>query len=295
VSKLTVSKINKIISEYSNYPMNKLIKLQIFYDQNKNNTVEVSVTNQDRKIMDKFAEFRHKAYAAYSIFDIENQAFDLLMNQKPHFPPRAPDAGNKLILDYVSDAKVFLDSTRNWIKKNVPDYFDEWDGIRKDLYSTSIAYRICYNLRNYVQHKMYVPINSVCVFSSDFVDYRLDIKNLMNDKQFLNKVELPEDYLKDSNNIYLKKYIAVYHNQIHYLYLLAVRKYFIAKSKKLKQWHDYFAKRKFPSKLYELTTTKNLLFTEGVAEYNLLDTHDTVKNFMDQLVKWGFVDLKDLV
>ncbi|EGF34831.1 hypothetical protein AAULH_13736 [Lactobacillus helveticus MTCC 5463] len=67
--------------------------------------------------MNEFAEFRHNAYAAYSIFDIEKQAFDLLINQKPKFPPEAPDISNKLILDYISDARVFIDSTTNWVKK----------------------------------------------------------------------------------------------------------------------------------------------------------------------------------
>lgn len=293
--KLTTSEIDKIISKYSNYPMDKFIRLNIFYDQNKDKPLKVSITNQDRKNMDDFTKFRHKGYAAYSIFDIENQAFHLLMKQKPEFPPRAPDTGNKLILDYVSDAKVFLDATKNWVKKNIPNYFDEWDNIRKNLYSTSVSYRICYNLRNYVQHKMYVPISSVVVFSSDKLDYKLDIGNLVDDNQFLNKVALPKDYFKDSNNVYLKKHIVIYHNQIHYLYLLAMRKYFIAKGKNIKCWHDYFAKREFPSRLYELITTKNMLLNEGVTEFSLLDTHDTIQEFMDQLVKWKFVDFKDFV
>ena len=55
-----------------------------------------------------------------------------------------------------------------------------------------------------------------------------------------------------------------------------MRKYFIAKGKKVKEWHDYFAKRKFPSKLYELVTTKMELFGTGKAQFDLLDTHDTV-------------------
>ena len=293
--KLTLSEIDDIISKYSDYPMNKTIRLHVFYDQNKDKPIKASVTDQDRKNMEVFAEFRHNAYAAYSIFDIEKQAFDLLMEQKPEFPSRAPDAGNKLILDYISDAKVFLDSTGNWVKKNIPGYFSQWDNIRKNLFSTSVSYRICYNLRNYVQHRMYVPITSVDVFPSNKVDYVLDIDSLLSDKQFLKKVELPDDYFKDRSHVYLKGHIVVYHNQIHYLYLLAMRKFFIAKSKKLKNLHDYFAKRKFPSKLYELVTTKTMLFSVGAAGFDLLDTHDTVKEFIDQLIKWGFVDFKDLV
>ena len=92
--KLTLSEIDDIISKYSDYPMNKTIRLHVFYDQNKDKQIKVSVTDQDRKNMKIFAEFRHNAYAAYSIFDIEKQAFDLLMNQKPEFPPKAPDISN---------------------------------------------------------------------------------------------------------------------------------------------------------------------------------------------------------
>lgn len=161
--------------------------MNIFYDQNKDKPIEISVTDQDRKNMNEFAEFRHNAYAAYSIFDIEKQAFDLLINQKPKFPPEAPDISNKLILDYISDARVFIDSTTNWVKKNIPDYFDKWDNIRKDLYSTSASYRICYHLRNYVLHKMYVPTKAISVFSSNKVDYMLDIDNLLDDSQFIIK------------------------------------------------------------------------------------------------------------
>ena len=293
--KLTLSEIDNIVSKYSDYPIDKLIRLNIFYDQNKDKPIKISVTDQDRKNMNEFAEFRHNAYAAYSIFDIEKQAFDLLINQKPEFPLKAPDISNKLILDYISDVRVFIDSTANWVKKNIPDYFDKWDNIRKDLYSTSASYGICYHLRNYVQHKMYVPTKAISVFSSNKVDYMLDIDNLLDDSQFISKGELPDDYFKDRSHVYLKGHVVEYHNQLHYLYLLAMRKYFIAKGKKVKEWHDYFAKRKFPSRLYELVTTKMELFGTGKAQFDLLDTHDTVSEFMDQLVKWGFVDFKDLV
>ena len=63
--KLTLSEIDDIISKYSDYPMNKTIRLHVFYDQNKDKPIKISVTNQDRKNMNEFAEFRHNAYAAY--------------------------------------------------------------------------------------------------------------------------------------------------------------------------------------------------------------------------------------
>ena len=105
--KLSLSEIDDIVAKYSGYPIDKLIRLNIFYDQNKDKSIKIFVTDQDRKNMNEFAEFRHNAYAAYLIFDIEKQAFDLLMNQKPEFSPKAPDISNKLILDYISDARVF--------------------------------------------------------------------------------------------------------------------------------------------------------------------------------------------
>lgn len=37
------------------------------------------------------------------------------------------------------------------------------------------------------------------------------------------------------------------------------------------------------------------LFGTGKVQFDLLDTHDTVAEFMDQLIKWGFIDFKDLV
>ena len=52
--KLTTSEIDKIISKYSNYPMDKFIRLNIFYDQNKDKPLKVSITNQDRMTLLNF-------------------------------------------------------------------------------------------------------------------------------------------------------------------------------------------------------------------------------------------------
>lgn len=42
--KLTLSEIDDIISKYSDYPIDKLIRLNIFYDQNKDKPIKISET-----------------------------------------------------------------------------------------------------------------------------------------------------------------------------------------------------------------------------------------------------------
>ena len=54
---------------------------------------------------------------------------------------------------------------------------------------------------------MYVPTEAVSVFSSNTVDYMLDIDNLLEDSQFVNKVKLPNDYFKDKSHMYLKGHV----------------------------------------------------------------------------------------
>ena len=54
--KLSLSEIDDIVAKYSGYPIDKLIRLNIFYDQNKDKSIKIFVTDQDRKNMNEFAE-----------------------------------------------------------------------------------------------------------------------------------------------------------------------------------------------------------------------------------------------
>lgn len=291
--KLTLEQVEEIISKYSDCPFDETINLNKYFDEKKDKPIRVKVTDEDRKKMNEFVHLRHNAYAAYAMFDIEDQSFHKLMKKKPAFPKEASDPANKLILDYLSDAKVFLDALEVWSEKHLPNYFQTWNNIRKNLYSTSVSYRICYNLRNFVQHQMLVPIKAVTVYSSNQEDYILDGDALVKDTQFIKNVGIDPEFLKDDRNLVLKKYISYYHSQIHYLYLLAMRKFFKQRCQELMELHNYFAKRNFPHRLYELITTKRQLIISGQASYYLLDTHDTISNFLTQLIKWGFVDYDD--
>lgn len=291
--KLPLDYVEKIISRYSDYPSDKMIYLNIYFDEKKNKPIKIDINDKDKEEMKKFAQLFHNAYAAYSIFDIENKSFHNLMDKKPSYHEITPSPANKLILDYFSDAKVFLDALENWTKDHLPTNFKNWNNIRKDLYSTSISYRICYNLRNYVQHHMLVPIKSVAVYSNNKEDYVLDGSALTKDSKFLRNTKIDSNFFKDDRNLRVRKHVLYYHRQIHYLFLLSMRKYFGAKCKELMDFHNYFARRNFPHRLYELVTTKKQIITTGTATYFLLDTHDTVSDFLTQLIKWGFVDYGD--
>lgn len=294
--KLSLKKREGLLVKYSDYPLKKVIRLNVYLDENLQEHSKITVNEEDRKVSKHFRELYHESFAAYSLFYVEKTSYEALMTKKPSFPIKenAPDKAIKLILDYISDARVFLNALENWVKKKLPEYAEEWEKVRKDFYSTSIAYRICYHLRNFVQHRMMIPINAVTIYSDKKVDYVLNANELQKDHQFMNSVEVKNNFFENKENLMLKKYVYQYHQQIHILYLLAMIKYFRAKSKEIKNFHDYFAKRNFPPKLYELVTTKEQLLTQGTASVLQLDTHDTVSGFIDKLIKWGFIDYKDL-
>lgn len=116
-----------------------MIRLNVYLDENLQELSKITVNEEDRKVSKQFGELYHESFAAYSLFYVEKTSYEALMTEKPSFPveENAPDKSIKLILDYISDARVFLNALENWVKKKLPKYIEEWEKVRKDFYSTS--------------------------------------------------------------------------------------------------------------------------------------------------------------
>ena len=102
----------------------------------------------------------------------------------------------RLLHNYLSSVNLFLNQYSANIKRDYDkSFYDEFDTLRKDLYSENISYRIIYNLRNELEH-------------SKLPDFELSMKR-KNFYEFECVITVPRDFLltldKLKNDDELKK------------------------------------------------------------------------------------------
>ena len=146
----------------------------------------------------------------------------------------------RLCNEFIDSGKMFLDFMQNdWGKKNLEERdYAEWDLRRRETYDNELAYRICYNLRNLIEH----PGNKI-IFCGPMVNWNnipiMDLSlsraiiffNEKNAKQFLKKIGKPDSYWNNDTNLLINQYLPQYMKALMMLYKLAMS-FFISKNLK---------------------------------------------------------------
>ena len=224
---------------------NKNVEYVIFYfDKNENvfNALDhFSLSNEDKEvqkeIMDLCSIINNCRDSFHALYNAYNDYFKYVSSD-----PSGQEENEvfiqsiRLCNEFIDSGKMFLDFMQNnWGKKNLEEHdYSEWDAQRRETYDSKLAYRICYNLRNLIEH----PGNKI-IFCGPAIDWNnLPIINLSlsksiifsdkkNAKNFLKKVDKPDSYWNDDANLSINQYLPEYMKALMKLYKLAMS-YFIS-------------------------------------------------------------------
>lgn len=102
---------------------------------------------------------------------------------------------NRLLLNYLSSVRTFLDHSETLLKRKFgseSDQFSDYKRVTADIYDNSFPYRFLYKLRNYAQH-VGLPIQNIA-FSSEYQREDNLIKGTLNVS--FNKEKLLSEFQK---------------------------------------------------------------------------------------------------
>lgn len=87
--------------------------------------------------------------------------------------------GNKLLINYLSFIKMFVDVISNSISKRDASKLAEFQELNRKMYDRFFGYRFLTRLRNYVVHYD-IPLSSVSSYAADGIDLLCIRNNLLN-------------------------------------------------------------------------------------------------------------------
>lgn len=142
---------------------------------------------------------------------------------------------DRLCNAFIDSGKGFLDYIQNdWGPKNLSaNMMQLWNAQRTDWFDSSLAYRVCYYLRNISEHAGNGMLFSDITINSDetpFIDLRVNKDNIFSGrnygKAFIRKTGKGEDYWEKSGNLYINQYLPQYMIALMSLYKFAMSYYF---------------------------------------------------------------------
>lgn len=155
---------------------------------------------------------------------------------------------NRLCNTFLDSGKGFVDYIqKDWGPKNLSENnLRLWNEERKKYFDNCLSYRVCYYLRNFVEHPGNRTIFSNTVINSNkepFLDLRIDSDNIFSDrgyaKSFINKTGRGEDYWKKDENLFINQYLPKYMIALINLYRSAMSHYFFENKQKIQKIIDY--------------------------------------------------------
>ena len=141
------------------------------------------------------------------------------------------DQINELVINFISNAKLFIDYLdRRWSPKYIPKFNKKWKTQCSAFYDSSESYRLCYHLRNFVQHSGALPIKQVIETpgsdrSKVNTDLVLNIDAFKDFEDEFEKTNIANSYWEDANNWSFMKHANAYVAQLIALYQLALAEY----------------------------------------------------------------------
>ena len=208
---------------------------------------------------------------------------------------------NRIAINFVSNAKLFIDFLENFVEEKYPEGFPAWKRLQSKFFDENYEYPIMYHLRNHVQHVGFPirTINSKLVEADgkEFisVEFCLSRQELLKDKKLnkharecICKIEVMED------NISFMPLVQEYAGMIQALYLLALKIFIKHNIEELKYLEDYFAKRGLVERIYIARVKKKNLIngTFNGMTLELLHGRAEIYNLYIELEQVGVVKVR---
>ena len=174
---------------------------------------------------------------------------------------------NRLAVNFVSNAKLFIDFLENFVEEKYPESFTEWKELQSRFFDERYEYAIMYHLRNHVQH-VGLPIRVINKKLIEMdgeekveVEFCLSKKDLLEDKKLnkhakerISKMEMADD------NISFMPLVQEYSGMIQALYMLALSLYYKHYKVELRELEEYFIRRGFVERIYTARVKKKNYF-----------------------------------
>ncbi|WP_413476288.1 hypothetical protein [Latilactobacillus fuchuensis] len=293
----------QITEEYKNYGMDEPIRQ---YAVKRNNILEIislNVTDKDKRVMKDFDNFRSKVQSVRNMHQLAiDSYFDLTKfhakDNKASIGSESIDSVNRLVINFVSNVKLFMDFYEKWCKKNLDGKWDSWRKEESETYDKYLSYRLCYGLRNFVQHRG-LPIASkktriikLGKLESTMTDYMLNLPEIMQDNSFVNKLKIKQNYFEDETKLSFMPYANEYIDKINLLYIIGMRFYIGNHRDFLIGTQVYFQKRELKENYFWSDVTKaQMLQGELLKELNPMITLATVDRLVLTLGEEGIIDV----
>ncbi|WP_143790776.1 hypothetical protein, partial [Oenococcus oeni] len=282
--KLTSEQKKDILKRFKDYGMDQTIRRNAIMRKNKQiEIVNMNITQEDQQQMKCFEKIQQicqkpkviKELATSSYFDLINLYSQ--QNQKIDENNQV----NKLVVNFVSD--------ENW---------RIWRNLQTTNYDSNLSYRLCYHLRNFVQHrglpisKISGKIISVNSKESKKFDYLLNIAELSEDHQFQSKLKVRKDFFQSADNRSFMPYAMNYAVIVNSMYIYAMQLYIEAHFQEINQIKTYFSQRGLIYQSYYVNTTKrNMLKGQFINKMYPMTTLTTIDEFMISLAKEKIINI----
>ncbi|OIM23893.1 hypothetical protein [Oenococcus oeni] len=298
---LTSEQKKDILKRFKNYDMDQAIRRNAIMRKNKQiEIVNMNITQEDQQQMKCFEKIQQicqkpkvmKELATSSYFDLINLYSQ--QNQKIDENNQV----NKLVVNFVSDEKLFIDFLENWCQNNLDKNWRIWRNLQTSNYDSNLSYRLCYHLRNFVQHrglpisKISGKIISVNGKESKKFDYLLNIAELSEDHQFQSKLKVRQDFFQSADNRSFMPYAMNYAVIVNSMYIYAMQLYIEAHLQEINQIKAYFSQRGLIYQSYWIDTTKRkMLKGQFINKMYPVTTLATIDKFMIGLTKEKIINV----
>ena len=215
-----------------NFEMDEEVPCKYFVKPNKQLEVKInspltSKDKQNQRIYSENIAIMGELIRNFRICKDAYQFMKFTMGQPEHSSTHYAQQ-IRSIIDFISDSRIIINFIENWAKNNLSKGAEkQWKEFESGFFDRFPAYRICYHLRNVVQHKL---SNSFAVGkisenlqSNGKVKKEISLNKNALDKKFYQNAKIPLDFFDDDTKLSLLPYINAYYMAIKYLVIQAGR------------------------------------------------------------------------
>lgn len=270
---------------------------------NKINLMDWDISDKDNKEIERCSEILDEKAELASFHELFYNEYMIVLKYKQDIEEGNLNSENneinRIVVNFVSNTKLFVDFLESRIKKNYSDGYSKWKAIQSAFFDETFEYSLLYHLRNHVQHvgfPIYMINNRLVEVEgkeTHKVDFYLSKTKLLQDKSLKSKVK---DNLRNNEveeDISFVPLVIAYSNMIEKLYLEALVLYIQKNTEELERIERYFKKKNLVGALYRYETNK-INFIKGDAEgtkmFPIMSQDNIAKLYVD-LSKLGIVKL----
>lgn len=292
----------KIMKEYAAFDMDEPIRQYAVFRNNTFEIVKMTVTEEDQRRMDQFNDFWVTVTAVRNMFQLGTSSYlDLtkyLQKENSSHALKDHSPVNKLVINFISDEKLFIDFLEHWCRENLKSDFEDWRKIQVDLYDNHLAYRLCYQLRNFAQH-VGLPIqriNQRIVQTQNgeqqVTEYLLNRNTIVNDSKMMKKLKVSADFFSSDKNLSFIQYANEYATFGQMLYMAALKMYMSKKISLIDEVKDYLHSRKFfYTTMWSDVTKRQILEGIFLNQMHPIVTIQMIDEALVKLAKDGIIEV----